>query len=257
MVRISPSTDRQGPVLRAIDPWAPSAGRMRQWLTADERARLAVMASVVQFKKGEIIYREGDRSEAIFNIISGVVTSYKKAPGGAEHIVAFLLPDDLFGLCEEGRYTSSTKAIVPVTAYSLPVMALRKYLSQNAELEYHVICRLCQELAQAQRHALLLCQKSAVSRLVMFLRLIEQLQVLRGEERNEVYLPMDRSDIAEYTGMTLPTVSRAFRSLATSGIIKVRTRRHVRITDRTGFDKIAGDLSSASATEVPNQPHRA
>jgi CRP-like cAMP-binding protein len=90
----------------------------------------------------------------------------------------------------------------------------------------------------------------------MFLRLIEQLQVLRDEERNEVYLPMDRSDIAEYTAMTLPTVSRAFRSLATSGIIKVRNRRHVRIIDRAGFDKIAGDPPIASATEVPNQPRR-
>jgi CRP-like cAMP-binding protein len=257
MVRVSSSAGRQGPVLRTIDPWAPSTGRMRQRLTADERARLAVMASVVQFKKGEVIYREGDRSEAIFNVISGVVTSYKKVPGGGEHIVAFLLPDDLFGLCEEGRYINSTKAVVPVTAYSLPVIALRKYLSQNAELEYHVICRLCQELAQAQRHAFLLCQRSAVSRVVMFLRLIEQSQVLRDEERNEVYLPMDRSDIAEYTGMTLPTVSRAFRSLATSGIIKVRNRRHVRIIDRTGFDKIAGDRPSASAIEVPNQPRRA
>jgi CRP-like cAMP-binding protein len=221
---------------------------MHQWLNADERARLAVMASVVQFKKGEVIYREGDRSEAIFNIISGVVSSYKKAPGGGQHIVAFLFADDLFGLSEEGRYINSTKAIVPVTAYSLPVMALRKYLTHDAELEYHVICRLCRELAQAQRHAFLLCQKSAISRVVMFLRLIEQLQVLRGEERNEIYLPMDRSDVAEYTGMTLPTVSRAFRSLAMSRIIKVRNRRHVRIADRTGFDKIAGNPPNAAAT---------
>jgi CRP-like cAMP-binding protein len=228
---------------------------MSQWLNADERARLAVMASVVQFKKGEVIYREGDHSEAIFNIISGVVSSYKKAPGGGEHIVAFLLTDDLFGLSEEGRYINSTKAIAPVTAYSFPVIALRKYLSQNAELEYHVICKLCQELARAQRHAFLLCQKSALSRVVMFLQLIEQLQVLRGEGRNEIYLQMDRSDIADYTGMTLPTVSRAFRSLALSGIIKVRNRRHVRIANRTAFDNLASNPPNTVAAEVPNQPH--
>jgi CRP-like cAMP-binding protein len=247
---------RQGPVLRSIDPWTPSAGRMRQWLNADERARLALIASVVQLKKGEVIYQEGDRSEAIFNIVTGVVAAYKKAPGGGEHIVAFLLPDDLFGLSEEGRYINSTKAIAPVTAYSLPVTAPRTYLSQNAELEYHVICRLCQELAQAQRHAFLLSQRSAVSRVVMFLRLIEQLQVLRGEERSEIYLPMDRSDIAEYTGMTLPTVSRAFRSLAVSGTIKVRNRRHVQIADRRGFDKLAGNPPNAAATEASKEAQR-
>lgn len=242
------SVGGQGPALWALDPWAPSGGRMHQRLTTDERARLAVMASVVRFRKGEIIYRERDRTDAIFSIISGVVTTYKRAPDGSEHIVAFLLPDDLFGLSEEGKYVNSAKAIVPITAYSFPVAALRKYLSENVELEYHVICKFCQELAQAQRHAFLLSQRRAVSRLAMFLQLIEQRQFLRGEKTGEIYLPMDRSDIGEYTGMTLPAVSRAFRSLTARGIIKIRNRRYVRIADRQGFEKIAGDSSDLSAS---------
>lgn len=40
-----------GPTIRALDPWTPSAGRMRQLLTDDERARLAVMSSIARFKK--------------------------------------------------------------------------------------------------------------------------------------------------------------------------------------------------------------
>jgi CRP/FNR family transcriptional regulator len=103
---------------------------MHQLLTDDERARLAVMASIVRFKKGEIIYREGDRADAVFNIIRGVVTAYKEAPDGTEHIVAFLLPDDLFGLSAERRYANSTKAITPVAAYRLPITALRSHLSK-------------------------------------------------------------------------------------------------------------------------------
>jgi hypothetical protein len=46
--------------IRALDPWAPSAGRMHQLLTDEERARLAVMSSIVRFKKGENYLREGD-----------------------------------------------------------------------------------------------------------------------------------------------------------------------------------------------------
>ena len=257
MIKALASTSGQGPALWAIDPWGPSTGTMHQVLSPDERARLARLASIVRFKKGEVIYRKGDRADAIFNILSGAVTAYKRAPDGGEHIVAFLLADDFFGLSEEGRYANSTKAIVPVTAYSLPVAELRKHLSKTAELEYHIICKLCQELSQSQRHAFLLCQRRAVSRLAMFLQSIEQLQILRGEQTGEIYLPMDRSDIGEYTGMTLPAVSRAFRSLTTRGIIKVRDRRHVRITDRDGFEKIAGDPPEASATGVQTNPHMA
>jgi CRP-like cAMP-binding protein len=252
MARRSMSLDGRGPAIWAEDPWTPAAAGRRQLLTANERARLAAIASIVQFRKGEVIYREGDRVDAIFNIIRGVVTTYKTAPGGGEHIAAFLLSDDLFGLSEAGRYINSAKAITPVAAYRLPVIGLRNCLCKNAELEFHVICRLCQELRQTQRHAFLLSQRRAVSRLAMFLRLIEQLHISRGEQTDEIYLPMDRSDIGEYIGMTLPAVSRAFRSLTTRGIIKVRNGRHVRITDRNGFEKITGDPVEALGSVQPN-----
>jgi len=231
----------RGPTIRGLDPWAPSAGRTHHLLTDDERARLAVMASIVRFKKGEVIYRENDPADAVFNIISGVVSARQKSSDSSEHMVAFLLPDDLFGLAIEGRYANSTTAITPVSAYRLPVAALRGRLTKDAELEFHVICKLCQELRQAQRHAFLLSQRSAVTKIAMFVQMIEQLQNARGEQTAEVFLPIDRSDIGEYTGLTLSAVSRAFRSLTTRGIIKVRERRHVRITDRATFEKIAGD----------------
>ena len=240
MAKNPPSMGDHGPTIRALDPWAPSAGRMHRLLTDDERARLAVMASIVRFKKGEVIYRENDRADAVFNIISGAVAAYKTADG-SEHIVAFLLVDDLFGLSAEGLYANSTKAITAVTAYRLPVTVLRGSLTKDAELEFHVICKLCQELRQTQRHAFLLSQRSAVTKVAMFLQMIEQLQISRNEQTTEITLPMDRSDIAKYAGLTLAAVSRAFRSLTTRSIIKVRDRRHVSIIDRATFDQIAGD----------------
>jgi len=223
---------------------------MHQLLSDEERARLAVMSSIVRFKKGEIIYREGDLAEAVFNINTGVVTAYKEARDGREHIVAFLLSDDLFGLSEEGRYANSTKAITAVSAYRLPVTALRSRLSKDAELEFHVICKLCQELRQAQRHAFLLSEKRAVTKLAMFLQFIEQLQMAKGEQTAEIYLPMDRSDIGEYIGTTLSAVSRAFRTLTTRGVIKLRDRGHVRIVDRDAFDNIAGDPPAPLACQA-------
>ena len=241
MPKAPTSLGGHGPAIRAFDPWASSSGRMRQLLTDDERGRLAVMSSVVRYKKGEIIYQEGDPANAVFNLNSGVVTAYRKAPDGSEHVVAFLLAQDLFGLSAEGLYTNSTRALTAVTAYRLPVTALRSRLTKDAELEFHVVCKLCQELRQAQRHAFLLSQRSAVTKLAMFLQLFEQLQIAKGEPTAEIHLPMARSDIAEYIGITLAAVSRAFRTLTKRVIIRVRDRHHVRIVDRSAFEKIAGD----------------
>ena len=243
----------RGPAISALYPWASSAGRMHQLLTDEQRAQLAVISSIVRFKKREIIYREGDPAESVFAISAGVVAAYKKAPDGREHIAAFLFADDLFGLSAEGKYTNSTKAITDVIAYRLPVTTLRSRFSKDAELEFHVVCKLCQELRQAQHHAFLLSEKKAATKLAMFFQLMEALQMAKGQQTAEIYLPMDHSDIGSYVGMTLPAVSRAFKALTTRGVIKVRDRGHVRIVDRGAFDKIAGDPPAPLGIALPSR----
>ena len=126
-----------GPAIHAINPWMPgnpTPGSRHQLLSADERAELAKISSIVRFRKGEIIYRKGADADASFNIIDGVVTAYLPLSRRRQHILAFLYPGDVFGLSEEGRYTSSTRATTAVTAYKIPFPALRRLLSKNASL---------------------------------------------------------------------------------------------------------------------------
>jgi CRP-like cAMP-binding protein len=237
MARAKIPTNTHGPAIRGVDPWAPSAGKMRQFLGAEERARLTVLSSIVRLNKGEEIYCEGQHTDAVFNIITGVVKAYNT-------VTAFLFPDDMFGLSEEGKYTNSTKALTPLALYRFPMPALRSRLAKDADLEFHVICKLMHELREAQRHAFLLARRRALPKVAMFLQLLENLQAARGERTAEIYLPMNRSDIGEYLGMSLEAVSRAFRILTTRGIIKSRDRRHLKIADRSTFDEIAADMST-------------
>jgi CRP-like cAMP-binding protein len=104
----------------------------------------------------------------------------------------------LFGLSEQGRYTNSAKAITPVTAYALPVPALRRQLSKDAALDFHLIAKLSHALREAQRHALLLPQRHASSKLAIFLQLQEHVQSTNGP-LPEIYL--------RWTARTSPTMS--------------------------------------------------
>lgn len=241
-----------GPMIYAVNPWLPgnpSKGKRHQLLSDGERAQLAKISSIVRFKKGEQIYDEGDASDAAFNIISGVVAAYREAPESGEHITSFLHAGDIFGLSEEGCYTNASRAITPVVAYKTPVAAMRRVLASSADLDVNIIIKLCEELRQAQRHAFLLTEKRAVSRLAMFLDLHEHLQNAIGETASEIYLPMDRSDIAAYLGVTLPAISRAFRTLISQKIIACRDRRHVRILDRRAFERVADRQNHQRAAE--------
>ena len=134
-----------------------------------------------------------------------------------------------------------------MTAYRLPVAKLRDHLRRDADLEFHVICKLCQELRQAQRHAFLISARDAAARVAMFLQLMEELQANREEATNEIHLPMNRMEIAEYVGLSPAAVSRAFAKLRANGVVEVRDRWHVKVQDRAAFIKLAahsGDRST-------------
>ena len=199
-----PTSRIAGPAIRAVDPWIPgnpAKGERHQLLSEDEQARLAKIATIVRFGKGEEIYREGDPANAVFNIVGGVVAAYRALADG-EHITSFLHPGDLFGLSEEGQYTNSARATTAVVAYKMPLAAVHRIIATDAALDVDVIVKLCENLREAQRHALLLAQKRAETRLAMFLDLQEHLQLSRGEAASEIHLPMDRSSIAAYLGIT-------------------------------------------------------
>jgi CRP-like cAMP-binding protein len=238
----------RGPSIAAADLWGYSGGKRTHLLTDEERAQLVVISSVVRFKKGTRIYRQADRADAVFNIISGVVKSYRTLRDGTEHIAAFLFPDDVIGLAEDGRFVNSAAAVTGVTAYRIPVAALQTRIRNDAGLEFHVICKLCHELREAQRHAFLLSKHHALAKVAMFLQMIENYETAGSGRTAEVYLPMSRSDIADYIGTSLETVSRSFRALVSRRVITLRDRRHVKINSRSQLEGIA---SQSDKRELP------
>lgn len=226
------------PSITATALWESSNRGLTKLLSAEESSQLAAMASVVRFKKGELIYAEGTHANAAFNIIDGAVKTYRAASGGREQINGFLFADDLFGLAEEGRYVNSAKAVTNVTAYRFPVSTLEPQLHKNGDLEFGVISKLCHELREAQWHALLLGKRNALAKVAMFLQVVEHGMHERRSTR-ELYLPMNRSDIAAYTGMSLEAVSRSFQMLIKQNVIAQRDRRHIVILDRAQLHALA------------------
>jgi len=73
----------------------------------------------------------------------------------------------------------------------------------------------------------------------MFLSLQEHLQAARGEPISEIHLPMDRSNIAAYLGLTLAALSRAFRTLVAKKIISSRNLHHVTVLNRDAINALA------------------
>ena len=94
-----------------------------------------------------------------------------------------------------------------------------------------------QELCAAQNQMLLLGRKSATEKVASFLLLMADRQSSEGVDAVDV--PMTRSDIADYLGLTIETVSRTLSKLKQDGLIALLTSAHIEIRDRERLEELA------------------
>jgi CRP/FNR family transcriptional regulator len=229
-----------GPSFMVADLWSAGANPGRR-LTAENRAMLAAISTIVRFRKGETICQQDKKAVAVFNVITGMVKSYRLSPDHKKHIVGFRFTNDLVGLPENGRYVNTAEAASAVTLYKMSGSAIEATLRRHSELDFQIIGRLCHVLHDAQDHALLLSKRHAAAKLGLFLQMLETRQVDEGAGSGEVFLPMSRSDIGSYTGISAETVSRTLRTLAQHHVIGFRDRRHVQIIDRLQLEMTVSD----------------
>ena len=234
-----------GPTFFAPTLWG-GGEQPRSVLSPEDRAMLAIIATVVRFRKGERIYDEGAPADAVFNIVIGVVKSCNSGPNGQENVVGFLFPHDIIGLAENGKYINSAKAVTDVTLYRLPTAALEARMQRNPGLDFQIISKLCHDLRAAQQHGFLLHKQRAIAKLALFLEMLETHRNGSNGPSGEIQLPMTRVDIGAYINISPESVSRAFRELVKRGAIRMRSRRAVEIADRAALEAAVSEIDGAA-----------
>lgn len=223
--------DLDGPSISCEPFGSPAASADGRRLTADQRQRLAKIASAVSFKRGQLLYRQGEAATAVYNIVHGVVSVYRVLPSGRRRVLAFLFSEDLVGLAVKGRYVNTARAVTAVSGYRLPMRALDALLRRDASLHYPFFCKVSHELREAQYLAIVLARRDAVGKVGSFLHRLGQEPTATRAGNGRIFIPMSRTDIAAHLGLTLESVSRAFADLERRRIVHFTDAKHVRVLD--------------------------
>jgi CRP-like cAMP-binding protein len=153
-------------------------------------------------------------------------------------VSAFLFPNDLFGLAENGRYMNCAQSLTRVTLYRLPLRELTVLLKHDPDMQFQFLAKLTHELREAMRRAVLVSRRDAVGRLAMFLAQTRDQQNPGVRHAHKIPLPMTRSDIADFLGLSLESVSRAAAELERRGLVRYEGRHLARILDPGRFAKL-------------------
>ena len=97
------------------------------------------------------------------------------------------------------------------------------------------------ELVVAQDQMLSLGRKTAIERLASFFLRLTHHSSSEREEPGMLHLPMARTDIADYLGLTPETVSRTFGKLKALGVIALKTANDIKILDAERLADLAED----------------
>ncbi len=208
-------------------------------LNPDEQRRLASIMTSVEIAPHQPIFDEADPAEHVYNVTGGAVKIYKLLPDGRRQITGFLLPGDFLGLTHKEAYAYSAEALGPTRLCRFPRRKLENLLDEIPKLEQRLLGMASHELAAAQDQMMLLGRKSAKERVVSFLLMMSNGAVRRGKLADPVTLPMNRSDIADYLGLTIETVSRTFTQLRTQKLIELLDEKQVRLLKPEALREIA------------------
>ncbi len=203
-------------------------------LRGPELDRIAALVSRSPVGAGQTLFQEGDEANAVYNIIEGAVRLFKLLPDGRRQITGFLFASDFIGLALKDRYAYSAEAITGTVVCRFPRVKLESLFEEMPRLENRLLRQASNELIAAQDQMLLLGRKTAVERLASFLMALAQRQG-RAKTGDTVDLPMTRTDIADYLGLTIETVSRGFTRLRKDGLIETPDSHSAVLRDAEGL----------------------
>ena len=234
---IAPAAHRI-PSFRTVPFLKPGAHSETALLTDRQREELAHIGTRVRLPARMMIYREDSAAQWVFAVTEGVVKSYRELASGKQNVAAFLFTRDLFGLAANGRYVNSTQAITRVTLYRLPVDALAVLLKHDGDMQFAFLTKVTHELRESQRRAILVNRRDAAGRLATFIAWMGERREHSANDGRVVQLPMTRSDIAGFLGLSLESVSRAAAQLERRGLVKFEGLHLVRIVSTAGLARL-------------------
>ena len=203
-------------------------------------ARFGALLQRQQAPAGYILAREGGALADLMILDRGLVALYQSKPGQGEQMVGWCFPGDLLAAAAlEGRSPVTARTLVPSTLRVMPWDSLDRFARERPEI-YRCLLHLAERsMARMRAHLLVVLAKSKLERLAAFLLEVRQHGAAPARDAARVELAMDREVIAQYLGLTVESVSRAFTALKDRGLIEMEDPRHILLSDLAGLTALA------------------
>ena len=189
-----------------------------------------VVATRRKVSRGDNLFRNGDKFNALYAIRTGFFKTRISAEDGRDQVTGFQMAGEIIGLdgIVSDHHTCDAVALEDAEVCVMPFDRIEELSREITSLQRHVHKIMSREIVRENGVMLLLGSMRAEERLAAFLLNLVQRLHARGFSQSELILRMTREEIGSYLGLKLETVSRTFSKFVEDGVVEVK-QRHVRI----------------------------
>lgn len=178
------------------------------------------------------------------NVLSGVVKLAKILSDGRQQIVGLQFAPDFVGRPFRAESAVGAEAATDVELCSFPRPVIERMMAEQPDFEHRLLQQTLKELDQARDWMVTLGRKTAAEKVASFLLMIARNISPNpgpGKPAATFDLPLSRSEIADFLGLTIETISRQFSRLRADRVIHIEGNRHVTVEDLDRLAAQAGD----------------
>ncbi|MCE9520882.1 MAG: helix-turn-helix domain-containing protein [Alphaproteobacteria bacterium] len=200
---------------------------------------LAAGSNRIQLKAGETLIWDGDVAQNTYVVTRGTLRAAKASDDGRRQILDFLFAGQFIGIPSGATYQFNVEALTEAEVCRFDRRKLEELMAKHPAVDKGYRSGTARQLESAYDHAYALGRRTAMERVAAFL-LDLQASACPKSTVGTLKLPMTRTDIADFLGLTLETVSRAFSRIKTLGVIRLPSAQEVEIKDPERLKALAG-----------------
>ena len=209
-----------------------------QVLSDNELSKISDKKTIMNFKKGEVLFEEGVHLNGIFCIRNGKCKVTKLSPNGKDQIIRFIKKGDLIG---ERSVLNGSTAHLTVTALEdmqacfIPKDEIEQGFRDNTAFSLDITKTICTDLDNANIAIANMAQKNVKERLADTLLLFDR--TFGEDEEGYLNIKLSREEIANAIGTATESSIRLLSQLKKDGLIKLKGKR-IKILDKTKLQHI-------------------
>jgi len=212
-----------------------------QGLPRKQHEDLSMIVVDQVFRRGQLIFSEGDEGNGFYVLISGRVKVSKISPEGKEQILHFFGPGEPFGevaVFAGKNFPANAETLAESRVFFFPRLAFIELIGKNPALALNMMAVLSSRLRRLTNLVEDLSLKEVPGRLAAYLLLLSE----KNKRAMKVELEVSKNQLASLLGTIPETISRILARMTREKLINLDGKK-VDIVNRKALEELASGES--------------